>query len=79
MASSVETRNRLSERSAKWSKGVDVENDLGSDSWKVVEDQGEESKNFQKQKPHLGGLMLLGAEERAVVLKIDFRLILEAC
>lgn len=79
MVSSVEIRDRLLERRAKWSKEVDVKKDVGFDSGKVVEDQGEESKNFQEQKPHLEGLMLLGAEQRAMVLKIDFRLILEAC
>lgn len=32
------------------------EDDVGFDSGKVVEDQGDHSKNFQKQKPQLGPL-----------------------
>lgn len=49
-------KKRVSRRAAKWSRRENGKNDLGFDNGKVIEDQGKESKDFQKQKPYLGGL-----------------------
>lgn len=56
MVSSVKTRNREFPVGNKVVQRCEWEDDVGFDSGKVVEDQGENSKNFQKQKPQLGPL-----------------------